>query len=73
MNAGAFPVFAYILFELYNAVTGGEDGKVASKSDALSRVYLGAELAHNDVARKDMLPAEAFYTPALPLTVATVA
>lgn len=72
VHAGKNPVFPYVLFKLHNAVAGCVDGKVAAKADAVSRMHLGTELTHNDIAGKNTLPAEALHASALSRAIAAI-
>src|SRR4249919_3165385 len=53
------------LAERDDAVDGGEEGVVAADADILAGVHLGAALTDQDVARQDLLAAEAFYAQPL--------
>src|SRR5476649_796675 len=55
------------------AVGGGEEGVVATDTDILARIHLGAALADQDVARHDLLAAEALHAEAASVGIAAVA
>src|SRR4051794_17567431 len=55
------------------AVGGGEEGVVATDTDILARVHLGAALADQDVAGHDLLAAEALHAEAASIGIAAVA
>ena len=55
------------------AVGGGEQGVVAADADILAGIHLGAALADDDVARQDLLAAEALHAQALAVRIAAVA
>src|SRR5471030_3200057 len=54
------------------AVGGGEEGVVAADTDILARVHLGAALADQDIARHDLLAAEALHAEAASVGIAAV-
>src|SRR5471030_871755 len=54
------------------AVGGGEEGVVATDTDILARVHLGTALADQDVARHDLLAAEALHAEAASVGIAAV-
>src|SRR4029453_6310484 len=56
---------ARALAERHDAVGGGEPGVVAADADILAGIHLGAALADQDVAREDLLAAEALHAQAL--------
>ena len=55
------------LAERDDAVGGGEQGVVAADADILAGVHLGAALTDQDVAREDLLAAEALHAQPLAL------
>src|SRR5258708_35462266 len=61
------------LLVLHFALDDGVDGEVAAHQHAAARVPLGADLADQDVARNDLLPAEDLDAAVLPGGVAAVA
>src|SRR5689334_915490 len=56
-----------------DAVGGGEQRVVAADAHVLAGVHLGAALADQDVARQDLLAAEALHTETLAVGIAAVA
>ena len=64
---------AVALAERDDAVGGGEQGVVAADADILAGVHLGAALADQDVARQDLLAAEALHAQPLAAGIAAVA
>src|SRR6185437_5425359 len=60
------------LAERDDAIAGGEEGVVATDSDVLAGVHLGAALADQDVARQDLLAAEALDAEAPAVRIAAV-
>src|SRR3981081_689173 len=61
------------LLILHFALDDGIDGEVAAHQHAAARMHLGADLADEDVARNDFLPAEDLDAAVLPGGVAAVA
>src|SRR5690349_16832028 len=58
--------------ERNDAVGHGEQGMVAADADVLAGAHLGATLANQDVAREDLLAAEALHAQALAVGIAAV-
>src|ERR1700761_8842138 len=58
--------------ERHDTVGGGEEGVVAADADVLARIHLGAALADQDVARDDLLAAEALHAEAPSVGIAAV-
>src|SRR6185312_15304805 len=56
-----------------DAVGSGEQGVVAADANVLAGVHLGAALADQDVARQNLLAAEALHAEALAVGIAAVA
>lgn len=73
MHPGLYPVFPHVLFKLHDAVTGGKNGEVTAQAYSLTGMHLGAELTHDNIARKYRLTAETFYAASLSRTIAAVA
>src|SRR5262245_38872340 len=63
---------AAALAERHDAVGGGEQRVVAADADIVTGVHLGAALTDQDVAREDLLAAEALHTQPLALRIAAV-
>src|SRR5882724_10489345 len=61
------------LSERDDAVGGGEQRMVATDSNILASIHLGAALADQDVARQDLLAAVALHAQALAVGIAAVA
>src|SRR6478752_5883063 len=58
--------------EADHAVDGGEQRVVAAETDILAGVHLGAALADQNIARQDLLAAEALHAQPLAVGIAAV-
>jgi hypothetical protein len=59
--------------ELHLSVDQGKQGEILAQANAATGVERGANLAHQDAPRTDVLAAEPFYAASLSVGVATVA
>jgi hypothetical protein len=71
VDADPFSVAAKF-FVFHNAVDHGKQGVITPTANVFPGVDHGADLAHQDVAGPDNLPAEPLDTPPLRITVTTV-